>query len=258
MKVLRKIFFLFILIPVGLYVLAGCLTWREGTQSERTGPDRVLWAWERPEDLRFIDAERIGIAFLSSTILISGTEVIVSPRMQPLYLPQNPWLVAVARIESDRERPPQLSVSQSTRTLKELVQMAHMPGLSGIQIDFDATVSQREFYRNLIIDLKEEIPSSLELSITALTSWCWSDDWIQDLPVDDAVPMLFRMGPESESMRRRIQKREVFPVEICRGSLGISTDEMLYPAAEYGRTYIFHPRSWTPEALESVMEQLDR
>src|SRR5262245_24640504 len=34
-------------------------------------PDLYLWAWERPEDLRFLSDKRIGIAFLAETVSLA-------------------------------------------------------------------------------------------------------------------------------------------------------------------------------------------
>ena len=43
--------------------------------------------------------------------------------------------------------------------------------------------------------------------MTALASWCLSDRWISDLPVDEAVPMLFQMGPETPDIKRMLRGR---------------------------------------------------
>jgi hypothetical protein len=45
----------------------------------------VLWAWERPEDLSFIDSNKFGVAFLQAqTLTLQGDDVTFSPRHQPL------------------------------------------------------------------------------------------------------------------------------------------------------------------------------
>ena len=36
----------------------------------KPSPQLILWAWERPTDLRFIDAKRVGVAFLAKSILL--------------------------------------------------------------------------------------------------------------------------------------------------------------------------------------------
>ncbi|HKX29107.1 MAG TPA: hypothetical protein VJ302_15540, partial [Blastocatellia bacterium] len=39
-------------------------------------PRIVLWAWERPENLEFIDPGRIGVAFLARTIRLELNETL--------------------------------------------------------------------------------------------------------------------------------------------------------------------------------------
>ena len=45
-------------------------------------PRVVLWAWERPVDLRFIDPRKAGVAFLARTIHLRGNEAVVRERLQ--------------------------------------------------------------------------------------------------------------------------------------------------------------------------------
>src|SRR6266508_4606932 len=56
-------------------------------------PATILWAWERPERLDFIDVARVGVAFLAKTIYLRGDRVISRPRLQPLTLPPGARLV---------------------------------------------------------------------------------------------------------------------------------------------------------------------
>jgi nitrate reductase NapAB chaperone NapD len=110
-------------------------------------PATVLWAWERPTDLHFIDPHRVGVAFLARTIRLRGDEVIVKPRFQPLNLPEQTKIIAVVRVESDSETRPFLNSNQ-TRLLVEGIQaVANLPNVLAVQIDFDALRSEREFYR---------------------------------------------------------------------------------------------------------------
>src|SRR5262245_43429283 len=100
--------------------LAWSTWWRRSTAVGRdlrsAFPPIVLWAWERPEALEFIDARGIGVAFLARTLYLSGPEVIVRPRLQPLSAPPETKLMAVVRLTADRWRPPDLSVSQREMT----------------------------------------------------------------------------------------------------------------------------------------------
>src|SRR5262249_2668009 len=140
-------------------------------------PKIVLWAWERPEMLDFIDNSDVGVAFLARTIYLRGGDVIVRPRLQPLSFPDGTALMAVARIESDRAASPALTADQLDKTASMIAALAQIPKVKAVQIDFDAAESERPFYRKLLLDLRRRLPGSTALSITALASWCVHDDW---------------------------------------------------------------------------------
>ncbi len=60
----------------------------------------MLWAWERPEDLRFLDCDKAGVAFLAKTIRLGGGGMDVRPRLQPVQVPKGCLTVATVRIEA--------------------------------------------------------------------------------------------------------------------------------------------------------------
>ena len=74
---------------------------RNPVSSERMArfPKIILWAWERPENLKYIDTREVGVAFLAKTLYLRGEQVVVRPRLQPLRVPQGATIIAVARIE---------------------------------------------------------------------------------------------------------------------------------------------------------------
>jgi len=94
--------------------------------------------------------------------------------------------------------------------------------------------------------------------MTALASWCIHDDWIRELPVEEAVPMLFRMGAEDREVRRYLQSGNDFRVESCRNSLGVSTDEPWPKLPSGRRLYVFHPVSWDENAFMEIFKQRGR
>ena len=214
----------------------------------------ILWAWERPEDLTFVNTEKVGVAFLAKTIYLGGDKVVVKPRLQPLKLAPGTKLVAVVRIETDRKEPPSLSAVQLQRTAEEIFKLSE---ISVVQVDFDATVSERNFYRSLLTHVRYELPSSIKLSMTALASWCAGDDWLRDLPVDEAVPMLFRMGVEKNVFQRRLDQRQQFESSICRATAGVSVDEPI-DVPPVNRLYIFNPERWTKESFARAVEVYQR
>ena len=221
-------------------------------------PRIVLWAWERPENLSFIDPKSVAVAFLARTIELSGNDMEVHPRMQPLEVPNSTTLIAVVRISTSHKSTPSLSNDQLRATEESILRAVQLPEIRGLQIDFDATVSERTFYRSLLDSLRRRLPDSLTLSITALASWCLGDPWIADLPVDDAIPMLFRLGPDSLDVLDRLNKGEDFSIPICRHSVGVSTDEP-FPRTIHGRSvYVFNPKPWTAGSFQSVLKELDK
>jgi hypothetical protein len=227
------------------------------TSADRSVPRLILWAWERPSDLSFIDPRKVGVAFLSRTIILRGDRVVVQPRRQSLNVPPGTSLTAVARIEIERNTVATLSQTQLLTLVSNLREMADAPGLAAIQIDFDAKESERTFYRELLEGLKPELPRGINLSMTALGSWCVGDRWLSGLPVDDAVPMLFRMGPDSRQLQTRIAAQQDFPEAKCRNSYGISTDEPIEGLRNPRRIYAFSPRPWTNQSLRSFLERIE-
>ncbi len=219
-------------------------------------PLNILWAWERPEKFDFINPRETGVAYLARTIYLRDERVVVRPRLQPLDVPAGTTLIAVARIESDRRQVPALTATQTAETAIAIAELGRAPGVAAIQIDFDATISERDFYRALLTDLRQRLPTRMPLVITALASWCTHDDWLTGLPIDEAVPMLFRMGVDRQQINSYLKAGAEFTPQVCRTSLGVSTDETASaPSSTSSRLYIFHPRSWTKEAAHATFER---
>jgi hypothetical protein len=217
-------------------------------------PAVMLWAWERPTDLRFIDPKKAGVAFLARSIRLRSTEVIVRPRLQPLTLPEGATVIAVARVETDPVDKPELSDSQRHKLAGEIAEMARLPNVSHLQIDFDATVSERKFYRDVIVEVRRRLPDTTSLSITALASWCTYDNWLSDLPIDEAVPMLFRMAGDGKQIANRLDAGEDFIAPPCRFSYGVSTDEPRTNLSLARRLYVFNPDPWTEGSVRAILE----
>ena len=217
-------------------------------------PSKILWAWERPEKLDYLDPQKTGIAFLAKTVYLRADRIVSRPRLQPLAVPQGAQVIAVARVESDRSQPPALSNQQVNDVAVEISELASLPNVVMVQVDFDATLTERAFYRSLLTELRARLPQSTLLSITALASWCKGDNWLDDLPVDEAVPMLFRMGVERKQFLSQLATGETFSARICQGSVGISTDEPIAQLPAVKRVYVFNPTSWSADQVNRIME----
>ncbi|MCC6650174.1 MAG: hypothetical protein IT348_03380 [Candidatus Eisenbacteria bacterium] len=216
-------------------------------------PPVMLWAWEYPQDLRLADPARVGVAYLGTTVALVGADVRVFPRRQPLRVAPGAALVAVARVEIPRGTKAALSGSQLARTSRLAVALARRPGVVGVQLDFDAPLSARPFYRRLLARVRAELPDSVALSMTALASWAMGDAWLEGLPVDAAVPMLFGMGADGARIRAEISRGADFTPALARGNVGVSLDEPWPPRTSGRRIWIFVHGPWTPARLERAL-----
>jgi hypothetical protein len=152
--------------------------------------------------------------------------------------------MAVVRVEpSDSNFPPVDAASAA------IAEAAAIPHVRALQVDFDATLSQRAYYRELLANLRRRVQPSMPISMTALTSWCESDGWIAGLPVVEAVPMLFRMGPGERPAR-------TFHPALCQSSAGVSVDESLREPPSAARLYIFNPRPWTEATYRAALREV--
>lgn len=237
-------------------VLAACtlaLAVSCGRTTPRSDPEVFIWSWQRPDDLSFIDPGLVGVAFLAATVRVDPQGVEVLPRLQSLRMPLETSLIAVVRMEVTGAGPNDDPEAQES-VLRCLVDVASLPHVGGLQIDFDATSSQRAYYRSLLLALRSRLPAGVGLSMTALASWCLDDPWIKGLPVDEAVPMLFQMGRDGPSIRAALAAGRDFGPEMCRSSVGLSTDEpgSAFPSGR--RRFVFHAAPWTQAAVRQVLE----
>ena len=224
---------------------------------ESSFPQTILWAWERPEDLEFLDARQFAVAFLAQTLVLKGADVVFQPRHQPLKVRPEIKLMAVTRIESRKitGAPSALNAAQRERLVKLILKTLELENVSAIQIDFDAVTSEREFYRLLLHDLRQKLPDHIPLSITALASFCVGDRWLQDLPIDEAVPMIFRMGADDKTIKSFLARGNDFREPLCRRSYGVAVDEAVEMNFERSRRqYIFNVRAWAEKDVLSLQQ----
>jgi len=214
-----------------------------------TLPRVTLWAWERREDLRALNTRRFAVAYLDQTLTI-GLTVQSQPRRDPVTFPSSAVHIPVVRIEASPKAV--LNAENRGDAVQAILSSAREPDIAALQIDFDATRSQRLFYRDLLIDLRRQMPADLPLSITALASWCSWDDWLRVLPVDEAVPMFFRMEPDRHRAPPDLDEFRILE-PICKSSAGISTTETWPPDLAGKRIYVFADNGWhkdSPDELE--------
>jgi hypothetical protein len=221
----------------------------------RQEPLTMLWAWETAEDLRGLDAGRVGVAFLAREVLVSD-RVEVRARQQPLMVAPGTWLMAVVRVETAPRFVPG-AATRADAVAQAIAVAADGPNVRAVQVDFDTTASQRDWYAAMLRELRQRLPVGMPLSITALVSWCGEHSWLSGLPsgalpVDEAVPMFFRMGGPAATRATRAKDAAAVSEPLCAGSAGVATDET-WPAIHSGqRVYVFRSGSWTKEDLARI------
>jgi hypothetical protein len=190
---------------------------------------------------------------LAKTLILDGTRLSVHPRMQPIRLPPGITAIAVVRIETKSTTSSPATADVRREAVRQILASAAATPAAGIQIDFDARASEREFYKELLADLRSQLPRGMKLSVTALASWCIYDDWISALPVDEAVPMLFRMGVDHAVVKRYLGAGNDFRAARTRYSVGISLDEMPVRAPRGRRVYVFDSQPWTRDSVNQAL-----
>lgn len=224
--------------------------------SAACAPSVMLWAWERPEDLSAIDPATVGVAFLARTIRLRAAGFDVRSRLQPLAVPAGTHLVAVVRVEHVVRPTGSVSSLPDPKAVAAAIAAVVRPRVAAVQVDFDAGRSERGFYRALLVELRAVLPASVGLQMTALASWVLGDRWVDGLPVDDVVPMLFRMGADDGVVRRHFANGGDFGSPLARASLGLAIDEPRPTVPAGRRVYLFSPRPWSPTRAAAALAEV--
>lgn len=230
-------------------LLSGC----EGKRAP-TPATLVVWAWERPEDLRFLPDD-VEVAVQTGFVEIAGDGFVARGRRFPLLV-KTPPTTAVVHVQIDERTPVRWTPLLGQRVAAAVLHFARTIPTHRVQIDFEVRRSQRGILTDVVRDVRQGLPRDVSLSITALASWC-QEDWLHTLPVDEVVPMLFRMGRGGPSIRATIAQDGDWRDPVCRHALAISVDPPIADAPADRRIYLFDPRSWTKADFDSVQHQVE-
>lgn len=251
---LRKfsiILLLLLLIPFGLYFFK--------SKSKNLNIPIIFWVWERPENLYFVKDKNIGFAYLAGTVTKTDKNLEYYSRRQPLRIPDKSNTISVVRIED--------------RSTNHIFEDKYLPEISdyvvksciektsntACQIDFDASESEIEFYKKLVVSVREKLPKEMKLSLTALVSWCVNDKaWFDELPIDEVIPMFFRLGKDENLYWQKIKEGSLKINSVCQKSVGIATDEPV-PNKVYlvnKPIYIFNNVYWSPANWDIIKSEI--
>ena len=212
---------------------------------------RVLWAWERPEDLAAVPPG-VGVAAVVGFIrLRGGTVEAMRGRHFPLQLgAAGPSPMGVVHVEVDQSEP--LIWTDALRDRVVSAALSFGAGYTAVQLDMEVRLSQRRALLDVLSGLRAGLPPGTLLSMTALASWCDGEAWLTQAPVDEIVPMLFRMGRDGVRLRARLAAGGDLRLPACRGAVGMSLDAPI-TVPPRRRVYVFNPRPWDAASLSAAL-----
>lgn len=231
------------------------LTFVLGAQGTAAGP-LVVWAWERPEDLRFLPPG-VEVAAQTGFVELSGETVLARGRRFPLQMNGAP-ATAVVHVQIDPRHPLAWTGAQRAAAASAVLGFARRPWARRVQVDFEVRRSERRVLLDLLADVRAGLPPTVGLSMTALASWCESETWLRQASADEIVPMLFRMGRRGEHVKAILAAGGDFAEPECRRALAVSVDSPLPDAPARRTVYLFSPRSWRAADFQRLLESVGK
>ena len=194
----------------------------------------------------------VGVAAMVGFIRLRGDAVeTMRGRRFPLQIEAaGPSPVALIHIEIDQTVP--LVWTDALRDRVTVASLSFSAGYAAVQVDMEVRQSQRGALLDVLNGVRAGLPPGTHLSMTALASWCDGESWLAAAPVDEIVPMLFRMGREGLRLRARLAAGGDFRLPACRAAVGISLDApVTVPPGR--RVYVFNPRPWDKASLAAAL-----
>ena len=221
-----------------LALLAAIACMAAAAPQDASLPGEVWWYWDRPAAQLPAPPAGVGAAVVVTHVLLSGAGFARQPRRSALRLPDGVATMPVIHVEVDPARPFAGNAAQTDALRDAVVDVARRGSPSTwVQLDFEARQSQRDFWRAAVQAIKDALPAGVRLSVTALASWCYGDRWLGDVPVDEVVPMYFRLGRARPDYVLRSAAGVAEP--RCAQAYGVADDEPPWPVVITGRRYVF-------------------
>jgi hypothetical protein len=101
--------------------------------------------------------------------------------------------------------------------------------------------------------VRDDLPRGVALTIAAQPSWCTADAWIDDLPIDEAVPLFFTAEGEDAPPPADLQRGAALTSSQCQGSLGLSGEAPPLHLPTGRRLFVAQDEPWTDAGVARVM-----
>jgi len=214
-------------------------------------PTTWLWVWDSPQLFKGVGPDQ-GVAYLHATVRLSGDSARTQYRQWPLRLSSTTPMQPVVHVSLVNITTAPVNAEQRQAIANAVAHAAQHSRSGQVQLDFEARYGQRTAYLELLRllqPLRLRSIGKVKLSVTALASWCMSDPWIDPGLVDEIVPMYFRMGRESVSIRQRLNAAGQPPIPSCQGVAGFFWGEAWPALTRVRQRYVFHRGGWTDEDI---------
>ena len=231
-----------------------CLVFWSALAHAQAGAERVAWVWDGAQPPAWASGNA---AVVVRHVLLRGDKVLLRPRHSSPGLPANARVTPVVHVQLSGTTPPPGLDHARDAIVEAMLHAAALSTSGWVQLDLEALASQRASYRALVLEIRGRLPAATRLSVTALAWWCQDARWLDGLAADEVVPMFFRMGHETERMRKILVEKPARLHARCGKAAGFSMQEPFTAivAARYGRTYWFDNQRWKSGAIIEGQQQ---
>ncbi|MCX8501358.1 MAG: hypothetical protein ORO03_06670 [Alphaproteobacteria bacterium] len=112
-------------------------------------PRKMVWAWERDEDLRWLPKD-YGIARVEYAIKLVGERVTIRRNLNRFSHQAETVVLPIVHVDSSFVTPPALNRQQLVAIVRSLLITAHQSRSHWVQLDFEVVESQKPFLAEVI------------------------------------------------------------------------------------------------------------
>lgn len=237
----------------------------------------TLWAWERDEDLSFLKGQNTEVGYYAGTFFLNQNGAYFRPRLNKLILPPGIESYPVFRFDyrgknlngddansAETNGTGKSIEERSEQIVDEIIRFQSLHQARKIQLDFDAVEQDRPLYLDILRRLRARLLPKTSISITALASWLLDDRWVAKADTDEAVAMLFSMGPSTRQILGLVKQDRLRAPSGMKLSVGLSVNELLtnqrikrsHILEHAERLYIFSSLPWTNTRYQAFLTHM--
>lgn len=217
-----------------------------------------LYSWERFDDFSFLKdsslSNKITVVPLAGEINIYEDELYVNYRTHQIIIPNNIKSFPIIRINNFSSAE---MFSKHVNKIEAFI-LSICSGHDHCELDFDARESEYNNYINLMNNIKNKLPKT-KISITAPASWCYPKSWINNLPIEYAVPMVYRLGKDEKTIKNGDVSPLFISNPLCLENIALANDELDFNFKKYIKNkniYLFNSENWNAYNFNDIINKI--